>query len=177
MPRKKAANATETHAEAIDKIFSQVDAEVLLAGALGGIASAYGMYGPFTRLMMGISASSGMTQDVLSSITKDADSKRGLLDAATFLAAGPMFSVPGVLAGIFFQSEKKVIDLGNGQTATVDKTAEEKNAENAARAMIASGALEGMMMMAFMKNPGSMTLISELLSGAKSGLGAIATAL
>ena len=177
MPRKKAANATQTRVDAIDKIFEQVDAEVILAGALGGIASAYGMVGPFTRLMMGIAGAGGMTQDALNLISKDYELKKAVLDAATLFAVGPGFSVPGVLAGIFFQSEKKLMDIGNGQTVEVDKTQQEKDGENAQRALIASGALEAMMMMAFMKNPGSMQLISALMEKATSGVGALAKAL
>lgn len=168
---------TESKADVLDKLFAQVDAEVLLAGALGGVASAYGMYGPFTRLMMAISSSSGATKEVLDTITKDHETQKALLDAGTLLAVGPFFSIPTLLAGIFFQSEKKVIDLGNGQKEEVNKTEEEKKADNARNALIASGALEGMMMMAFMKNPGSMQLISDLVAAGKSGAGALLTAI
>jgi len=153
-------------------------ARLILAGALGGVASAYGMIGPFTRLMMAISASSGATQDVLDTITKDHDAQKALLDAATFVSLNPItFGIPTILMGLFFQSEKKVIEMKDGTKAEVEKTSEEKNAENARRAMIASGALEAMMMMAFMKNPGSMQMIGELIGSAKSGAGALLGAL
>jgi len=61
---KKAQTKAETRAELIDKVFEQVDPEVLLAGSLGAIAAAGGITPPLTRMLMAISSNgSGLMDD------------------------------------------------------------------------------------------------------------------
>jgi len=155
MPRKKAANATQSRAEVIDKIFAQVDPEIVAAGLLGAVAARGGLVPPFTQLLMSMTSEGGVAESM----------KQNWMDIAKFGSVGWM-------AGEFTLTNLETLF---GLFTKPDATPEEKKAVISSSAIMASGMMEGMLMMAFMKKPGSMTMIQSLIGS--NGLGAIAKAL
>jgi len=135
MPRK----AIETPVEAIDKLVSDLDAEVLLAGGLGAIAASRGIVPPFTRLLLALN--SGLNID-------------DFLGKALSMGVSPWSGIGGVwaslAAGISGQWE-------DGTKVSPD-----------VYALAASGALEAMMMMSLVKNPGFLELVGKLIDKAPS---------
>jgi hypothetical protein len=110
-----------------DKLLKELDAEVLIVGALGGVAASGGIVPPFTRLMMTFG---GSGDDFMQASWK----------------ALPLAPSPPLALLTTWLSGKD--ESGN----TVDPSR---------YAVAASGALEAMMMMTLMKNPGFLELIGK----------------
>ena len=136
MPRKKAASKAVEAADIADKLLAQIDAEVLLAGALGAVATAGGITPPLTRLLMSI----GGNVDLGSDITNKA--AQTWYDVAQW--GSPILFALGVSFG----------ESGGSQDKSVKATTQ---------AVVAAGAMEAMMMMAFMKNPNAMSALASLV--------------
>jgi len=135
MPRK----AIETPVEAIDKLVSDLDAEVLLAGGLGAIAASRGIVPPFTRMLSAFNANLN-TDDIKSiALTSAVSPWGGIGSVWASLAAG--------LAG----------RREDGTVVSPD-----------VYALAASGALEAMLMMSLVKNPGFLEIIGKLVDKAPS---------
>lgn len=143
-PRKAQAQAKETKADLIDKLVKEVDPEVLLAGALGAIAAQGGITPPLTRLLMVFDSNIG--QDLIAS----SEATKTWYDVAKW--GSPLLWA-----------------LGVGNSASTSST--ESGAQITSRAMIASGALEAMLMMNLVKNPETLKAVlgtgKELVSGLK----------
>jgi len=168
--KAKPVSRTQGAVDMVDKLLAEMDPQVLLAGALGAVAVKGGIIPPFTRMLMAMSSMGGIT-DGLAALDKDyAENKSKYLDVMTL---GSWFGggIPGILGTILFQSEKTVD--GTTVTASTDQV----NAAEAMRGAMAAGALEAMMMMAFMQNPGSMELVGKVIDKVGSGAGAALAAL
>ena len=105
MPRKATSKAVEA-ATAIDKVFEQVDVEVLLAGALGAVAARGGIVPPFTRMLMAIGSMSTGTDAIANTLIADyKENKDMYMDVFSGLSfVGGL--IPGIFGTIFFQSKK-----------------------------------------------------------------------
>jgi len=173
MTRRKAVSNAQTKADVIDKIFSQVDAEVILVGALGAVASAGGIVGPFTKLMQTMSSFGGLGL---------ADS---LVDGASKVASETdWWNIAKVMSPISWVTG--VPDFGKAASETITAasplawvltgsatTAEEVSKQVQMRALMASGAIEAMIMMTLVKNPKTF----EAIAGAVSSMGSSAAML
>lgn len=145
--------AKETKADALDKVFDQIDPEVVLAGALGAVASMGGIIPPFTRLLMMFGGASGNQQDLSSDLKQ----------ASTNLGVGALFN-PIMAPAALWTGIASLVVGANEQTDP-----EKQKAAIAQAALAASGAMEGMLMMSIMKHPEILTTIirqpAEMLKG------------
>lgn len=155
MTRKKAVSRMETHADLVDKIFAQVDPEIVAAGLLGAVAARGGLVPPFTQLLMSMSTEGGVAESM----------KQTWMDVAKLGSVGWM-------AGEFALMNLQTL---LGLFVKPDATEAEKKVVISSSAIMASGMMEGMLMMAVMKGPIGQKLIEGALGG--NGLGAIAKAL
>jgi len=142
-PTKKAISKAQEASKALDRIFAEVDPNLILAGLLGGTATAGGIIPPFTRLMMTMGGS-GSDIDILIQGLK----------AGGYGYAG----LGGVLPGLFA--------IYSGYQ---DRDSSAGNKDPAPGALFASGALEAMLMYKAFSNPELMKTIigmpAELLKG------------
>ena len=152
MPRKKAANATQTRADVLDKIFAQVEPVELAVGALGAIATRGGLTPPITRMMQAFST--GEITDPGSDFAK--------VLALVSPAYGYYVYLPNWLDSIF----------GNA-----DVPAEQKKSEVALSALMAAGAAEYMIFYNLARNPEFQKAAYGLMTSSAGGLGAIAKAI
>lgn len=135
MPRKAKKKPIET-LDVVDKIFKDIDFEVLLGGMAGAIAARGGVVPPLTLLLKTIN----------SSISSMAEGNISVLSLT-----GP---------GLLYTMGSEIADLFNGE-GSKEKTADEIKLS----AVMASGFLEGMIMMEFVKNP---ELKGQVIDTAKS---------
>jgi len=145
MTRKKAVSRTETRADLLDRVLARVDPEVVAAGLLGALAASGGLTPPLTRL--------------LQTINTEADKDYTSL----FNVIGPVF--------VYTQTQRLVDILtgsGNEESGTTAGDAVKM------RALIASGMMEGMLMMTFVKNKEA---LSSVVGIARSGIQAAGEAL
>jgi len=142
-PTKKAISKAQEASKALDRIFAEVDPNMILAGLLGGTATAGGIIPPFTRLLVTMGGSS-----------QDIDI---LMDALKAGGYGYM-GLGGVLPGLF------AIYSGYSSDGS---SAGSKDPGPAA--LFASGALEAMLMYKAFSSPEIMKSIigmpAELLKG------------
>jgi len=137
MTRKKPVSATQTRADVADKLLAEIDPEVLLAGALGAVATAGGITPPLTRMLMAV----GGNVDLGSDIANKAG--QAWYDVAQF--GSPVLFALGM-------------SFGDSKPDSAQKAS--------AQAVVAAGAMEGMMMMALMKNPNAIQAITSLATKA-----------
>jgi hypothetical protein len=133
MTRRKAVSKAQDAVNMADKLLAQVDPEVLLCGALGAVATAGGITPPLTRLLMSI----GGNVDLGSDIANKAGT--AWYDVAQF--GSPILFALG-------------LSFGDNASTPAAKASQQ--------AVIAAGAMEAMMVMAFMKNPAAMEMLSKL---------------
>lgn len=161
MPRKKAANARETRADVLDKIFAQVSPVEASMGVLGAIATRGGLVPPFTRLMMAI------TNEGAEEVAKDY--------AALMLKIGsPLYAWQSSEYG-FFGNLMSLFSKLNPDGS--QKSADQQDIDSRSAAAMAMGAAEYMLMYNFASNPEFQKRVFDLMSGSAGGLGAIAKAL
>jgi len=135
---RKPVRATETRVDIADRLLAQVDAEVLLAGVLGATAALGGLTPPFTRMLQAVNEE-----------TDSQDYKNAILSVT-----GPGF--------VYVQSKKVsdwIADMltgnqGDSSVSPADKTK--------IWGLAASGALEGMILMSFVKNKDAMAAVTGL---------------
>ncbi len=163
----KPVKGIESKAEALDRLVAELDPQLLLAGALGAVAVKGGLIPPFTRMLMAISNLGGSVDVALAAIDKDyQDNKTKYMDAFSALSfTGGL--IPGIFGTIFFQSEKGNPSWENPTPVPVNIA--QVSAAEAMRGMMAAGALEAMMMMAFMQNPKAIETVTSLVKEAAGG--------
>jgi len=132
MARNMPGNAAETAIKGLDALLKEIDPEVLLAGSLGAIAASRGIIPPFTRLLMAMN-SSLQAEDIKEKALK--------------VSISPWAGIGTVWAGIAAFATGRDEE---GQPVDPDKYA-----------LAASGAMEAMMMMSLVKNPGFLELIGK----------------
>lgn len=135
MPRKKAANATQTRADVLDKIFAQVDPEVMAAGVLGAIAVYGGVTPPLTRLLASFARQGARA-----------------VDDDYIRAANESARDQALINDYHKRHGQAVTGSYDWTTMPTDATDDEAAAFRRRNALMASGAMEGMMMMTLMKN-------------------------
>jgi len=126
-------------ADIADKLMAEIDPEVLLAGMLGAIATYGGITPPLTRIL-----------EALSDKTVGSD----IVDIITF---NPYVAAYGAISGTGWVSW---VDLLTGGKPPDDPTEAEKQRKR--YALMAAGAMEGMMMMTLVKNEKMMGMIADL---------------
>lgn len=124
-PSKKAVSKAQEASKALDRIFAEVDPNLLVAGLLGGTATLGGIIPPFTRLMMVMGDSGADYQKLFDA------------GATTF-----GYGFAGVIPGLF--------KLYTGSTDSNDPT----GGDPTKAALFASGALEAMLMYKAFSTPG-----------------------
>lgn len=133
--KKKPVPVADRAVVLADKLLADIDAEVLLAGVLGGIATAGGIMPPLTRILIALGGSAAAESTVK--------------DLTDIWALGPFFAGPlwiqQMLTGAAIPSS----------TTTANEAQQ--------YAIVASGALEAMITMSFAKNPKSMEMISSAI--------------
>jgi len=140
MTKAKAPSKAMERAEIADKLLAQIDPEVLLAGALGAVATAGGITPPLTRMLMAVGGNTDLGSDIANK------------------AAQTWYDVAQWGSPVLFA-------LG----LTFGENAPDAEKRASTQAIVAAGAMEAMMMMAFMKNPSAMESLSKLVSlGAKA---------
>jgi len=152
MPRKKAANATQTRADLIDKVFAQVEPVELAVGLLGAVATRGGLTPPVTRMMQAFST--GELTDPGSDFAK--------VLALVSPAYGYYVYLPNWLDSVF----------GNQ-----DVPDDQKQSAVAMSALMAAGAAEYMIFYNLARHPEFQKAAYGMMTSAASGLGAIAKAL
>lgn len=132
--RKMPQDKAQMALEGFDRLFADIDPAVMAAGALGAIAASGGIVPPFTRLLMAFNTNIS-TQDVTSLIVQ--------------AGMGPIGGVASVWSGLaaFF--------VGQNDDGTPVSPAK--------YALAASGAMEGMLMMSLVNNPGTMDLLGKII--------------
>jgi len=142
-PTKKAISKAQEASKALDRIFAEVDPNLVLAGLLGGTATAGGVIPPFTRLL---TTMGGSSQDINILIQG--------LQAAQYGYSG----LGGVLPGLF-----AIYSGYKGQEGSPSAP------DPGQAALFASGALEAMLMYKAFSNPELMKTIigmpAELIKG------------
>lgn len=138
--------------DSIDKLVQQIDPEVILAGMLGAIAAGGGITPPLTRILMSLGGSPG------TSANADLVSAFGAAAASTWYDVAKWGSPLAFTIGLVSPSYSP--DYVDGKKVTV----EERKAQVYQRALMASGALEAMMMMSAMKNPAIIKAIGDTTS-------------
>lgn len=129
----------------LDKLLSDIDAEVLLAGALGAVAASGGITPPLTRILMVFSE--GVNVDL----------------GAANAAASTWYDVAKWGSPLAFILGPDVTFGEKKDPETVIKM----------RALMASGALEAMMMMSLAKNPGAIEAIGNAVAKAGGAAAAL----
>jgi len=119
---------------ALDRLFKDIDPDVLLAGGFGAIAASRGIIPPFTRLLLAFNTNVNLTED----ITRIGYSA---------IAAGPIGLASGIWGSIAAAATGQRED---GSTVPPD-----------VYALAASGAMEGMIVMTLCKNPGFLELVGK----------------
>jgi hypothetical protein len=145
-PSKKAVSKAQEASKALDRIFAEVDPNLILAGLLGGTATAGGVIPPFTRLMMTMGGS--------------ADDLNILFEAVK--AGGYGYWGPGgILPGLFA--------IYSGYSS--DGSSEPKKPEPGA--LFCSGALEAMLMYKAFSTPGLLEAVVKAPAEIIKGVGEI----
>ena len=134
MPRKKAVRATESASDVADKLLAQIDPEIVLAGALGAVATAGGITPPLTRLLMAVGGNVDLGSDIANK------------------AGQTWYDVAQWGSPILF-----ALGMSFGDNSP------DKQVKASTQAVVAAGAMEAMMMMAFMKNPNAMQALTSLI--------------
>lgn len=134
MTRKKAVNATQNAVSMADKLLAQIDPEIVLAGALGAVATAGGITPPLTRMLMAVGGNTDLGSDIADKAAQT------YYDVAQW--GSPILFALGM-------------SFGESQPSTQQKAT--------TQAVVAAGAMEAMMMMAFMKNPNAMSSLASLI--------------
>lgn len=129
--RPMPGKGVETAIKGLDALFKEIDPEVLLAGSLGAIAASRGVIPPFTRLLMSWNTSVG----------EDVKAKAATAAISPFAGIGTVWG--GIAAFVAGKQE-------DGTPIDPDKYA-----------LAASGAMEAMLMMSLVKNPGFLELIGK----------------
>jgi len=127
-PTKKAVSKAQEASKALDRIFAEVDPNLIIAGFLGGTAAAGGLVPPFTRLLS--ITGSGTAGDY-----------QRLFDVASVFGLGPGGVIPGLFRLYLGEQERA------GQPV-------DSSAAVAQYALFCSGALEGMLMYKAFSSPG-----------------------
>jgi len=144
-PTKKAISKAQEASKALDRIFAEVDPNLIIAGFLGGTAAAGGLVPPLTRLLS-IVNTAGSSQDY-----------QRLFEIGNVFAYGPGGLIPGLFR----------LYLGEQERAGGPAPGEQESI--AQYALFCSGALEGMLMYNAMKNPevlkGIIGMPAEILKG------------
>jgi len=136
---RKPVRAAETRVDIADRLLAQVDAEVLLAGVLGATAALGGLTPPFTRMLQAVNEE-----------TTSQDYKDAILSVT-----GPGFvyvqsrKVSDWIAGLVTGNQSD-----NASVSPADKTK--------IWGLAASGALEGMILMSFVKNKDALSAVTGL---------------
>lgn len=144
----------QTKAEAIDKIFEEVDPEVILAALLGAVAAHGGITPPLTRILMTFSNGVNIKAD-LENVAKIASP----IAWAAYEVNAPLFG--------------SMFDVIKGKSPK-GATKEEQKAAIAPYAIMASGALEAMVVMTLVKNPATIQAIGQAISSTMSSAGGAA---
>jgi len=152
MTKKKPLSRTETRADMIDKIFSQVDPTELAIGALGAVATKGGLTPPITRMMQAFST--GELSDPGSDFAK--------VLAMVSPAYGYYVYLPNWLEGVF-----------GGSDVPDDK----KQSAVAMSALMAAGAAEYMIFYNLARNPEFQKAAYSMMTSAAGGAGVLAKAL
>lgn len=163
----------QTKADAIDKIFDQVDPEVILAGALGGVAAYAGVVPPLTMILKTFG---GMFNFDLKLPTSE-ELTKGILD-------NPILALSGVFLPVFeYDLVDKYLDpfgllpdLRGPAKAPITKTASQEEKEKRAADIVkmgtmASAALEAMIVMTLVKNPATITAIGDAVAAGITAAG------
>ena len=114
----------------LDRLFEQVSPEVLLAGMLGGLAAAGGITPPLTRMLVAISGDDGPSKDIKDHFAK--------VSKSAYWSVAQLGS-PAAFIGSFLMGSS-----GEGSNARIVPIEQ--------YALVASGIMEGMMVMSFMQN-------------------------
>jgi len=127
-PTKKAISKAQEASKALDRIFAEVDPNLIIAGFLGGTAAAGGLVPPFTRLLS------------ITNSGSPADYQR-LFEIGNVFAYGPGGIIPGLFRLYLGEQERAGSPVGS-------------EASVAQYALFCSGALEGMLMYKAFSQPG-----------------------
>ena len=149
-PSKKAISKAQEASKALDRIFAEVDPNLILAGLLGGTASAGGLIPPFTRLLS-VVGEAGTVQDYQTLFEVVKDGGYGYM--------GPGGVIPALFAlysGLNRDSDNPTPPETIGQGA-----------------LFASGALEAMLMYRAFSNPEVMKSVLALPGDVLKGIGEI----
>ena len=156
-PTKKAISKAQEASKIIDRLSTEVDANLLIVGTLGGIAAAGGIVPPFTRLLMTVGGAMNVP---------DIGIDYAQLSAA---ALSPM-ALTGGGAAVIFGSALKNYFMQQGDD---DAKAEAKAKTIGSTALFASGALEAMLMYKAFSSPDIMKAVIGAPGEIIKGIGAI----
>jgi len=152
MPRKKAAAATETRGDLIDKVFAQLDPVVAAAGLLAAAGTSYGAPPPLTALI------GALTNKKLQS------------DIVDVLTWSPLTQAYGWATG-----KSGIVSWADVFTGNYGNVSEsERGKARRKQGMIVMAAFEGMLLMSIARNEAALSKIMEL--GGKLGAATIMAA-
>lgn len=155
---------TEKAAEILDRFTNEIDVNMLLCGALGGLAAYGGIVPPFTRLLMLMSGATAIPSELSNLIKTDYEKAQVVVTA---LGSGALMGgFAGTLIGLFV---KRQLEDG-GMPA---EQAEIKAGEITTTATFCSGALEGMLMYKAMSNTEIMKSVIAMPGQILKGIGEI----
>jgi len=149
----------ETMADALDKIFAQVDPEVILVGGLGAIAAYGGITPPLTRILMSFSDIANLNP-MREALVVIEDSQKQLKGGNALIMQ---------FADRYLDPFKVIPKNSSGLLVKVDDV---KDPTTIAKyAVMASGAMEAMMVMTLLKNPATIQAIGNAVAAGISATG------
>jgi len=152
-PTKKAISKAQEASKALDRIFAEVDPNLIIAGFLGGSAAMGGLTPPFTRLLMTMPTSgAGLISGDYSKLF------------ATIGVLGPM-NIVGIVPSLFA--------LYMGSNNPVAEASNYQQRDPGPAALFASGALEAMLMYKAFSTPGLLEAVVKAPAEMIKGVGAI----
>jgi len=161
-PTKKAISKAQEASKALDRIFAEVDPNLLIAGTLGGLAAYGGIVPPFTRLLMTMTQANGFGTEI---IKEDIDKVK----LATVIASGPVGILGGAAGTLFGILIKQELENGGVSSEVAEKIA----ADISTTALFASGALEAMLMFKAFSSPGLLEAVVKAPAEMIKGVGEI----
>lgn len=148
-PSKKAISKAQEASKALDRIFAEVDPQIIIVGFLGGTAAAGGIVPPFTRLL-----------SIVTSVTDTSADYQRLFEIGNVFAYGPGGLIPGLFRLYIGEQQREGMSY--------------EDASSPARyALFCSGALEAMLMYKAFSNPEIMKSVLALPGDVLKGIGEI----
>jgi len=166
---KKAPTKAQTRVDMLDKLVKEIDPEVILAGALGAIAAQGGVVPPLTKILLTVQSIGQVNVDLGlgsksdDSVFSDWFNIVKIASPISWLSGPP--SVGEAVTDTWKYGSPLLFILG---LSNAGMTEDQKGSVTKMRGVMASAALEGMIVMTAVKNPEVQKAVFDALKGLTS---------